>query len=90
MGQIGRLADERLGDEIFGKFIAVDEVVAAERAPNSFKRVRPRPLVDRNADPVADLCIFMPLLMNFFSTTRGLDLHRDCVEEVGRPDLEAE
>src|SRR4029079_4777452 len=87
------LADESFGKAIFGIFVAVDEVVAAERAPDGLERCRPRLLVDRDADPV------MPDLSQVDAVVDGVlhdqsligaDLPRDGVKERLRPDLEAE
>ena len=74
-------------------FIAIDQVVAAERAPDGLKRGRPRPLVDRDADPVmpdlAQVDAIVDRILHDQSLI-GPDLHGDGVEERLRPDLEAE
>jgi hypothetical protein len=53
VSQIGRLADELLGQTVFGIFVTVDEIITAERAPDGFESGGPAPLVDRDANTVA-------------------------------------
>ena len=93
MGQIRRLAYERHGQAIFRKFVAIDEVVAAEGAPHGFKRRRPRALVDRDPNAVAaDLAKVHAIVYGVLhdQSLIGADLDRDGVEELLRRDRKAE
>jgi hypothetical protein len=87
------LANESLGKAVFGIFIAVDEIVAAERAPDRFERGRPGPFVHRDANAVApDLAQVDAVIHRILHDQPliGADIDRNRIEEGIGMDVKAQ
>ena len=91
MRQVIRCADQVLRQSRCGECILIGQVEPTERAPDRFKSVRPRALIDRDADAViADLAQVDSVVDGVLhdQSLVGSDLNRDGVEIGRRADLE--